>query len=131
MVRRNLALCLVILGLIAVTCSSSSDSPTEATATNTVTKATMAEPANDTAPTPGSTPSRPRVAANIDPASIPSGQVRYFGPAPKVPTGDLAPATAKAIDTLLGEQLLRFVINQDSFDAISTLGQSEDPRVAW
>jgi hypothetical protein len=144
-VRRSLALCLVILSLIAAACSGSDDDQTEAATTNSAAAETVAEPDSDAAapavprwtpdgvPTPASTPtpSGPRVAADIDPASVPSGQARDFGPVPDVPTGDLASATAEAIDKLMGEQLLRSVINQDSFDAITTLGESGDPRVAW
>ncbi len=48
-----------------------------------------------------------------------------------MPTGDLESATRDAIDTLMGERLQRGVIDELSFEAIVTLGESGDPRVAW
>ena len=65
-----------------------------------------------TVPTPGPTPtpSGPRVAADIDPASVPTGQARDFGPAPEVSTGDLAPNVAEAIEHLMG-----FLVEEEIF----------------
>lgn len=71
------------------------------------------------------------MAAQIDLSSVPTGEIREFPPAPAVPTGDLEPAVSDAVDTLMGERLLRGVIDQLSYDAIVTLGKSGDPRVAW
>ena len=151
--RRTLVLCLATLSLLVAACGGSSDNANavvEADAESAT--APSADPALDdapatddpatddpatgtstTVPTPGPTPtpSGPRVAADIDPASVPTGQARDFGPAPEVSTGDLAPNVAEAIDTLMGERLSRRVIDQLSFDAITTLGQSGDVRVSW
>ncbi|MDB4206232.1 hypothetical protein N9812_03410, partial [bacterium] len=162
--RRNLALCLLTLSLIATACGGSSDNANAVVEADVESAAAQSsdsapldnvpstgDPAADdpaagdpstgdpaagtstTVPTPGPTPTPtgPRVAANIDPASVPTGQARDFGPAPDVSTGDLAPDVAEAIDTLMGERLSRRVIDQLSFDAITTLGQSGDVRVSW
>ncbi|MCO4836366.1 MAG: DUF3179 domain-containing protein, partial [Acidimicrobiaceae bacterium] len=152
--RRNLALCLLTLSLIATACGGSSDNANAVVEADVESAAAQSsdsapldnvpstgDPAADdpaagtstTVPTPGPTPtpSGPRVAADIDPASVPTGQARDFGPAPEVSTGDLAPDVAEAIDTLMGERLSRRVIDQLSFDAITTLGQSGDVRVSW
>ena len=73
----------------------------------------------------------PRRPAVVDLASVPTGEPRDFGPAPQVPTGALSPEVAEAIDTLMGDRLLSRIFDNDSLAAIRTLGESNDPRVAW
>ena len=54
------------------------------------------------------------------------------GCAALVPTAPrVDPATAEAIEVLMGERLTRGVIDEASFAAIEQLGASGDPRVAW
>ena len=76
-------------------------------------------------------PEAQRVAAVIDPESVPAGQSRDFGPPPEIPTGELGEDTLAAIETLMGQRLLDRIIDTDSFAAIETLGASGDPRVSW
>ena len=142
--RRSFALCLVILSLVAAACSSSNEATTDATTPDAPTPDT-ATPTDTAAPTPPQdatptvvptpastpTPTGPRVAADVDPASVPSGEVIDFGPAPEVPTGDLSPAALEAINTLMGPRLLNRIIDERSFEAITTLAESGDPRVSW
>lgn len=135
--RRTFALCLVLVSLVAAACSSSDDATATASSSNETATSTSDQTNSDQAPTavptpaPTPTPTGPRVAADIDPASVPAGEARDFGPAPEVPTGELAPDVLEAIDTLMGQRLLDRVIDERSFEAITTLGQSGDPRVAW
>ncbi len=152
-VRRRILLPILIIGLFAASCGGTDDAESAASANDddeTVqavepaaasdgvdeadNTAAADEPESDSAVTaaePTPTPAGPRVAAQVDLASVPSGELRDFGPAPTVPTGPLAPEVLEAVDTLMGERLLRRVIDELSFEAIATLGQSDDPRVSW
>ncbi len=64
-------------------------------------------------------------------SELPTGSVRDFGPAPEVPTGDLAPDTRAAVEAALGDSLRAGEFGPEAFEAIRTLGASGDPRVAW
>lgn len=61
---------------------------------------------------------------------LPTGEIRDFGPAPAVPSGDLSQPVAEAISVLFDDTFDPFALSVDS-EAIQTLGQSEDPRIGW
>lgn len=148
--RRILISQIFILALLAAACGGGSssdavtdDTPAAGAANDSVDAAAspeQAESASDLAdspadpvPTPGPTPTPtgPRVPASVDPASLPSGASRDFGPAPATPTGDLSPEVLEAVDVLLGDRLLNGIIDEQSFDAIKIIADSGDPRVSW
>ncbi len=54
-----------------------------------------------------------------------------FGEPPSVPDGPLEPATAEAIERLLGQSFVDGQFGDDSLLAIAELAESGDPRVAW
>ena len=129
---------MLLLGLAAAACSSSSDESTIATDEPTPTSPTTADDAEPDSANTDATTGTPTeeaepaaVPASIDPATVPSGEVRDFGPAPTVPAGELSTEILEAVDTLMGQRLLDFTIDFDSYEAITALGQSGDPRVAW
>lgn len=54
-----------------------------------------------------------------------------YGDPPPIPDGALSDEVTTAVDDLLGERFTQGIIDQQSFEAIRVLGESEDPRVAW
>ena len=110
------------LTLIAGACGDSAGGTKNVGAASTDTETEASEP---------SEPDTPRRAAAVDPATVPTGTARDFGPPPPVPDGPLEEIVAEAIDSLMGQRLLDRVFDTDSFSAIGTLGDSGDPRVAW
>ncbi|MEM9892171.1 MAG: DUF3179 domain-containing (seleno)protein [Actinomycetota bacterium] len=54
-----------------------------------------------------------------------------YGDPPPIPDGPLSEEVTTAVEDLLGPRLSEGIIDQQSFDAIRVLGESEDPRVAW
>ena len=113
---------LILISLIAAACGGASD-----------TAAAPESDANEESAEPDVTdePDGPRVAAEVDPATVPTGSVLDFGPRPDIPEGDLDPVALEAITTLMGPRLLDRIIDDASFEAIETLGASGDPRVSW
>jgi len=114
---RNLIVVLT-LALLASACGS------EGSESATTTEPTATEPT----PAPTPTPAGP---AQVDLATVPTGELIDFGPAPTVPTGDLSPEVLEAVNTLMGERLVSRIFDELSFEAIRTIGASGDPRVAW
>lgn len=139
--RRPLSLCIaILLALIAASCGGSDSTATaesESGDSTAVTESSEADNVEDDADSTDSTtepadePAGPRVAAAVDPESLPAGEQRDFGPAPEIPTGELSDEVREAIETLMGPRLRDRIIDSDSFTAIETLGESGDPRVAW
>ena len=125
----KLTLVLLLVSLVASACASDAATTDQAAGAEAAEADTEATAVPTPAPTP--TPTGPRVAAVVDPASVPTGEATDFGPAPAFPDGPLDPATVTAIDTLMGQRLLDRIIDQDSFDSIAALGSSGDIRVAW
>jgi len=129
-VRNHVSLAvLALLALFASACGSSSS-----TAEPTVSPAEVAEGTESESEMVEEEPVQPVEAtepAQVDPASVPRGAARDFGPAPEIPTGELSAEVLTAIDTLMGQRLLNRTIDNDSFEAADTLGASGDPRVSW
>lgn len=69
--------------------------------------------------------------ADIDPNTLPQGELLDFGEPPTIPEGPLDAATAEAAETLMGDRLTRRIFDERSTEAIDALGASGDPRVAW
>ncbi len=72
--------------------------------------------------------------ANVDPDSLPRGELIDFGPAPVAPSGPLDDQTQTAVEDLMGALLLPVLqgqLDDRSSEAIEELGASGDPRVAW
>ena len=63
--------------------------------------------------------------------SLPSGEALDFGPAPAVPSGELAPELIDSLDILFGDQLADGLFLDDELSALQTLQSSGDPRLAW
>lgn len=63
----------------------------------------------------------------IDPASIPTGEVRDFGPAPSTPDGPWSTETLDGLDQIV-ETLTIGAMPVDQFDVVADSG---DPRLAW
>jgi len=132
----RLILTLLATALIAAACSGSTDTVTASESTGADNAAVDdaaedEEPTARPAPSPTQTPSGPRVAAQVDLASVPTGEARDFGPPPEVPTGELSAEVLEAMDTLMGQRLLDRIIDERSFEAIGVLSDSGDPRVSW
>lgn len=110
---------------------SADDAAAEASASDPDIESDTGEGAADDAPEPTPTPEGPRVAAEVDPASVPTGASREFSPAPEIPTGELDEEVREAVDTLMGGRLLSRTFDERSFEAIRVIGNSGDPRAAW
>jgi len=132
-VPRTITRCLLTflaIALLAAACGgSSSDDASDPEADTEIDEDTATDDPPADEPTSG--PTAVPVPATVDPESLPTGAAIDFGPAPDVPTGELDPAIASAIDTLMGDRLLARIIDPDSYTSIASLGQSGDPRVAW
>ena len=57
--------------------------------------------------------------------------IESFPPAPKVPTGPLAPDLAAAIDVTFGQSLHDGSWGDEQIDALEVIATSGDPRSAW
>ena len=68
--------------------------------------------------------------AVIDPDTIPRGEVIDFGTAPDVPEGPLSEELAAAVAVLYGQQVSG-LLSLAQRDALRTIGESGDVRVAW
>ena len=112
-------LIIAALALVAAACSSAGDAaaPGDESATPTT---TADESSADSSPQP-----------SFDLADLPRGEVVDFGPAPTVPSGDLAPETALALDALFGRGTVAEIFTDEQVAAIESLGESGDPRVTW
>ena len=65
-------------------------------------------------------------------ADLPVGDpTQDFGPAPPVPEGDYSPEVAAAIDAIFGGGNLPLSYTDEQQDALRTLADGGDPRVAW
>ena len=119
MITRSTALA----GLAIVTAACSSD----ALSTDSATATDGSESSNTAVDGASSTAGQPAV---IDPATIPRGEVIDFGPAPDVPDGPLSEELAAAVALLYGRPI---TARLDDFqrEAITTIGASGDPRLAW
>jgi len=71
-----------------------------------------------------------RSPASIDPADVPSGESRDFGPAPAVSDGPLSAEVADAIGVLFTETQDGLLL-PDELDAVRSLGSSGDARLGW
>ncbi len=111
------SLTVAALALVAASCSSGTNAAESATDAEVTTEAVE-----------NVEPGPPAV---VDPADLPRGEVRDFGPAPAYPDGEYAPETAAAIDTIFGTGNMPAIFTDEQNAAIGTLGASEDPRVAW
>ena len=69
--------------------------------------------------------------ATIDPASLPAGEARDFGPPPAIPEGDVDAEVLAALDVIFGDNLSDGFFIGEELDAIRTVRTSGDPRVAW
>lgn len=115
MITRSTALAGV--ALVAAACSS-----------ETVTDAASGgESSGNTSDGASSTAGQPAV---IDPATIPRGEVIDFGPAPDVPDGPLSDEVAAAVALLYGQRLTP-TLDEAQREAVTTIGASGDPRLAW
>ncbi len=110
---------LVVLAVVAASCSSA------------VTESAEVDTPPSTAVESVDTPTEPGPPASIDPASVPRGEVRDFGPAPEVPEGEVSEEIAAAFDSLFGRGTLADIRTDEQNEALVTLGNSGDPRVAW
>ncbi|MHC4406123.1 MAG: DUF3179 domain-containing (seleno)protein [Planctomycetota bacterium] len=70
-------------------------------------------------------------AASVEMPTVPVGEIRDFGPAPTVPSGELEPEVLAALDIVFGDQLADGVFSDDEVTAFQTLQSSADPRTAW
>ena len=62
---------------------------------------------------------------------LPEGEVSEFGPAPAVPSGELATELIASLDILFGDELADGLFLDDELTALQTLQSSGDPRVVW
>lgn len=67
----------------------------------------------------------------VSAANLPRGAEQDFGPAPEVPSGDLAPDVIDNLNTAFGENLAEGIFGDEQLEALRNLGRSGDPRVAW
>ncbi len=126
--NRRLPSVLFVLALIAAGCSSSADTAnTDATSTESA-----VEPADTTSTTVDRGPDgREGPAAEIDPDSVPRGELVDFGPAPATTDGPLDPEVIDALDLLFFEALEDGIVIGEERDAIDAVGASGDARLAW
>ena len=71
----------------------------------------------------------PELAALI--AKIPRGKSQDFGSAPAIPSGALTPELAAAVEAVFGEALGTAQWGEQAIEALRTIAQSGDPRLAW
>lgn len=64
-------------------------------------------------------------------SSLSSFVIKTYGSPPALVEGELSEDLEKAIDTVFGENLLTHKWGPEQTSAIKTLGNSNDPRVAW
>ena len=73
--------------------------------------------------------------STIDPAAprpeIPVGTARDFGEPPPIPSGPLAPGVAAAVEMAFGETFTDGLFLFEELEAITALGEADDPRIAW
>ena len=118
--RSRLCAIAVAIGLVASACGSSpDDSAADASASDEVV-------ATDSADSGG------EVTLDQIIADLPVGDpTQDFGPAPPVPEGDYSPEVAAAIDAIFGGGNLPLSYTDEQQDALRTLADGGDPRVAW
>ncbi len=68
--------------------------------------------------------------AEVDPATVPRGQVLDFGTPPETPDGPLSPEVQEAFDTVFGDDY-GILLDQEQLDAFQVLADSGDARLAW
>ena len=67
----------------------------------------------------------------VDAANLPVGTAQDFGPAPAVPSGDLSQETIDNLNLVFGDNLVEGIFGDEQNQALSDLGNSDDPRLAW
>jgi hypothetical protein len=70
-------------------------------------------------------------AGGREPPTVSTAEVPGFGPAPDVPSGELAPELVASLDILFGDGLSDGLFLDDELTALQTLQSSGDPRVVW
>ncbi len=66
-----------------------------------------------------------------DTAPLPQYVIDIFGNPPKTPTGPLSDEIVNALETAFGENLETLTWGEEQTDAVQTIAESGDPRLAW
>lgn len=96
---------LIVLSLVAAACSSSS------AAVDSIPSTTSGEP--------------------VEVPAVVRGEAIDFGSPPVTPTGPLSEELAEAVDTFFGRTLGDGIFLQNEWDALDTIRESGDVRLAW